>query len=233
MSKHIEMWYNFAIFITQSYRRLFIKHLHVTGQDNMFPGPKIIVANHSLASDVFIIPAIFKDRLHFLVEEDLLTLPFFGKLLALADQIPVYAGRGQEALATAYDRLKIGHSIVIFPEGKLSHGKEVQRARSGAVHLALTSGYPLVPVGIYTPTAYARSFTSSLFGRESEGHWQMGGNSFVTIGNAWELTKETFEKTGYRALREATDDLRGRLENLVQRAYELAERLGIPPELLD
>ncbi len=91
----MEFWYNFTRTLAVTYRTLFIPGLHVDGTENIIPGPKIIVANHSFASDVFIIPSIIKDRLHFLVEEDLLTLPFFGKLLAWSDQIPVAAGRGK------------------------------------------------------------------------------------------------------------------------------------------
>jgi 1-acyl-sn-glycerol-3-phosphate acyltransferase len=226
----MEFWYQFARFFALSYRNIFIPKLHVDGMENIFPGPKIIVANHSFASDVFIIPSIIKDRLHFLIEEDLLMLPFFGRLLALSDQIPVSAGRGREALSEAYQRLLQGHSIVIFPEGKLNHGKEVTRARSGAIHLALQSGFPMLPLGIYTPPRFTRIISKQNFGRETVGGWQFGGSSFVSIGNAWNLSQEieTLKDTSsYRIFRHKADELKIQLENLVHRASELAGRWGL------
>lgn len=223
----MEFWYQFSKLISESYRHLFIPGLKVEGLENLIAGPKIIVANHSYASDVFIIPSIVKDRLHFLVEEELLALPFLGKLLNLADQIPVTIGRGQEALATAYDRLKKGHTVVIFPEGRLSHSKEVQRARTGAIHLAMESGYPLLPFGIYTPKQYTHFISKQNFGRETAGRWQFGGSSFVAIGEAWPLYEEFKDSAGFRAFRQAADELRGRLERLVQQANELAQKYSI------
>ncbi len=218
----MEFWYQFAKIISESYRHIFIPRLKIEGRENLIEGPKIIVANHSYASDVFIIPCIVKDRLHFLVEEELLSLPFFGKLLNRADQIPVTIGRGQEALATAYDRLKKGHTVVIFPEGRLNHGKEVQRARSGAIHLAMESGFPLVPFGIYTPERYTHSLSKQNFGRQTIGGWQFGGSSFVAIGEAWPLYEEFKDSAGFRAFRLAADDLRSRL----RKARSAGERSG-------
>ncbi len=220
----MEFWYQCGKLIGETYRHIFIPKLQINGLENIIPGPKIIVANHSYASDVFIIPCIVKDRLHFLVEEELLSIPFFGKILTWADQIPVAAGRGQEALATAYDRLRQGHTIVIFPEGRLSHGKEVQRARTGAIRLAMESGFPLLPFGIYTPERYTHSFSRQQFGRETTGGWQFGGSSFVAIGEAWPLYQDFKDSAGFRAFRQAADDLRARLERLVQQANELAQK---------
>ncbi len=228
----MELWYQISKLIVETYRVFLIPKLHVVGKENLFDGPKIIVANHSFASDIFIIPSIIKDRLHFLVEEELLTLPVFGPLLELADQIPVVTGHGKEALATAYDRLAKGHSIVIFPEGKLSHGKNINRARGGAVLLAMDSGYPLLPLGIYTPPKFIRMLGAHNFDRESLGGWQFGGSSFIAIGDAWNVAQEIQsiqDMQGYRRLRQASDELRTRMEALVKHAADLAEKWGIQP----
>lgn len=230
----MEFWYNFTRLLGLTYRKFLIPRLHVMGEENLFKGPKIIVANHSFASDVFIIPAIIKDRLHFLVEEELLTLPFFGRLLDLADQIPVVTGKGKQALETAYDRLSQGHSIVIFPEGQLSHGKSVNRARSGAVMLAMDSGYPLLPLGIFTPPKFVRMLKARNFDRETLGGWQFGGASFVSIGQAWDIANDIVsvkDMEGYRKLRRASDDLHDRIDLLVKNATDLADKLGIQNQL--
>jgi 1-acyl-sn-glycerol-3-phosphate acyltransferase len=231
----MDFWYKLALLISNTYRTFLIPRLHVTGRENIIPGPKIIVANHGYASDVFIIPAILKDRVHFLVQEDLLDTPFFGRLLALADQIPVVAGRGQEALTAAYDRLKKGHTVVIFPEGRLNHGKDMRHAQSGAIRLAVESGAPILPLGIFTPPEFTHMLSGrNKLGRSTLGGWQFGGSSFVAIGNSWNLAEEIQsikDMEGYRKLRQASDDLKQRLEELVVNAVELAEKSGFQPAL--
>jgi 1-acyl-sn-glycerol-3-phosphate acyltransferase len=220
----LDFWYKLAIFISKSARMIFIPKLHVEGQDHLFEGPKIIVANHALASEVFIIPSLVKERLHFFIMEDLLKLPFFGKLLVLADQIPVYAGRGQEVLQIAIDRLKTGHTVVIFPEGRLNHGKELLRAQSGAIRLAFESGFPLLPLGIYSPASNTRAIGSRILGRPAFGVWQFGGSSFISIGDPWELASDVMGKERIRQIHQATDELRDKLDQLVKQAQNLANR---------
>jgi 1-acyl-sn-glycerol-3-phosphate acyltransferase len=227
----VDFWYSTVRRIGLLYQKFFIPGLKVEGTENLFPGPKIVVANHSFASDVFVIPSVIQDHIHFLVEYDLYSLPVIGKLLTWADQIPVIAGRGEEALASAYKWLEQGHSIVIFPEGRLNHGKEVSRARTGAIRLAVDSGYPLLPLGIYTPPEFAKPISAHFFGRDTLGGWQFGGSSFVSIGAAWDLSDQIRElqaTKGYRALRIAADELRDRLDLLVQRSSDLAGQLSLP-----
>lgn len=225
----MDIWYAFTKFFTQTYRNLLIPGLHISGEENLIEGPKIVVANHCFASDAFVIPSIFKDRLHFLFEEELVHFPFLGKLLLLSEQIPVIAGKGREALAAACDKLQEGHSIVIFPEGRLSNGKEIQRAQTGAIRLALASGCPLVPLGIYTPPKFVKMFRGRLANRPAIGSWQLGGSCYVMIGKAWNLSLEMqkFQQhPGVRAIHQATEELRDHLANLVDKAADLSRNLS-------
>ncbi len=62
------------------------------------------------------------------------------------------------------------------------------------------------------------------------GGWQFGGSSFVSIGNAWNLSSDirTLKETSsYRMLKQAADDLKLRLDLMVQRATDLASRRGL------
>lgn len=42
--------------------------------------------------------------------------------------------------------LKNGHSMVIFPEGKLSEGDEVAEFKKGSLRLAIRAGVPIIPI---------------------------------------------------------------------------------------
>jgi 1-acyl-sn-glycerol-3-phosphate acyltransferase len=218
----MDFWYNTAKAVVGAYVNIFIQKIHVEGREKIPGGAKIVVANHALATDGFLLPFIFPEKIHYLIQADIFTLPIVGKLLTLADQIPVARGRGIEALELAKEKLSKGATIVLFPEGRLNNGKRLLRAYSGAARLALESGAPVIPIGFYTPPQYARAFASRLFGRQTLGSWQLGGPSFISIGNTWQPLLDAFyPESGYpyaRLLRTMTDDLMAQINLLVERA---------------
>jgi 1-acyl-sn-glycerol-3-phosphate acyltransferase len=218
----MDVWYSAAKAIVGTYISLFIQKIHVDGRENIPSGPKIVVANHALATDGFLLPFIFPEKLYYLIQEDTFSLPILGKLLALADQIPVVKGRGQEALARAAEKLAQGGTVALFPEGKLNDGKQLLRAYTGAARLTLESGAPVVPVGFYTPPQFARSIHTHMHGRQTYGSWQFGGPSFISIGNTWQPPQNNLtEASPYqyaRIVRGMTDDIMGRVNSLVERA---------------
>jgi len=44
--------------------------------------------------------------------------------------------------------MKVGHPIIIFPEGNSNRDPELRTGRTGAARLALSSGFPVVPMGL-------------------------------------------------------------------------------------
>jgi len=214
----MEFWYNFVKSGVGAYLALFVHPILIEGREKLPAGPKIVAANHNLATDTFVLPCIFPEKLHFLVQSELFTLPVVGKLLALADQIPVFKGRGQEALAAAREKLSQGKNIALFPEGHLNHGKGFERAHTGAARLALQSGAPLVPIGVYSPPKFARPIRAHLFGRQTLGGWQFGGPCFVHIGEPLHLPREAKIENSTDAVNDLTDELMYRIDRLVQGA---------------
>jgi 1-acyl-sn-glycerol-3-phosphate acyltransferase len=221
----MDVWYSTAKTIVGAYINLFIQKVHIAGRENITNGPKIIVANHALASDGFLLPFIFPEKIHFLIQEDVFSLPIIGKILALADQIPVVSGRGMEALETAKEMLAQGATIALFPEGKLNAGKKTLRAFGGAARLALDSGAPLLPIGFYTPPQYVKSIDPHVHGRDTTGAWQFGGPSYIAIGDTWRPMLDTLVKEGdrqyTRLVRNVTNDIMSRINTLIDfaRAY--------------
>jgi 1-acyl-sn-glycerol-3-phosphate acyltransferase len=227
----MDVWYNVAKSIVRTYLALFIEAIHVEGRDNLPPGPKIIVANHPHVTDGFILPFIIQEKIHFLIQADVFKVPFVGKLLALADQIPVRIGCGQEALAAARQKLGKGNVVAIFPEGRLSGcSREMRRAGAGAALLALETGVPLVPVGFYVPPEFVREFHTRLFRKENTGWWQLGGQCIVRIGEPWQPLLTATTDRSYRYLREFTDRFMASIQELVHQASVSFRQLSNPAE---
>lgn len=222
----MDVWYHSAKAIVGAYINLFIQKIHIDGQENIPEGPKIVVANHALASDGFLLPFIFPEKIHYMIESELFGLPLLGKLLALAEQIPVVKGRGQEALEQAKMRLAQGATVVLFPEGRLNNGQRLLRAYTGAARLTLESGAPVLPVGFFTPPQFARTLGSRLLGRPRHGAWQFGGPSFISIGDTWRpevdcpAADAAYPYT--RLVHNLTEDLMTRINLLVERARAYA-----------
>ena len=111
------LWCTLARATLRAYLAVFVEAVQVRGQENLHPGPKIMAANHPHLTDAFVLPFIIPGKLHFLIQADAFTVPWVGRLLTLADQIPVVVGQGRKALNAARAKLAQGHTIAIFPEG--------------------------------------------------------------------------------------------------------------------
>jgi 1-acyl-sn-glycerol-3-phosphate acyltransferase len=226
----VDFWYAVAKNLVRTYLALFVDDVKVWGIRNIPKGPKIVIANHANATDAFALPFLFPEKLHFFVQGDLFTLPVFGKLLELADQIPVLVGQGKEAVKIAQDKLAQGKTVVVFPEGRLNHGEDMLRAKTGAARLAMDSGVPLVPLGTYVPQRFVKLIYSKRHGRTTIGGWQFAGSLYVQIGKPFQAAQSSAEE-GYTRLREVTEHMMEEVALVVNQAMEHAT--SWPPALPD
>jgi 1-acyl-sn-glycerol-3-phosphate acyltransferase len=77
---------------------------------------------------------------------------FFGWIVHSFHQIPIRRGEGdQSALHEAIETVSSGALAAIAPEGRVNPDVEagLQRIRSGCARIALPTGAPVVPVGIW------------------------------------------------------------------------------------
>jgi 1-acyl-sn-glycerol-3-phosphate acyltransferase len=220
----MDFWYTTLKSIFRVYNALFIRSIHLEGGENIPAGPKILVANHANASDVCVIPFILKEKPYCFIQAEAFTVPILGKLFELNEQIPVVIGQGREALNTALNKLDLGHTIMIFPEGRLNHGRDLRRAGTGATILAAESGAPLVPLGFYVPPEYTRTIKGRFFGRRNIASWQFGGRCFVHVGEPWHVNLAEEADKNYRVLREYTQNVMTQIADLVDQAKEEAQK---------
>jgi 1-acyl-sn-glycerol-3-phosphate acyltransferase len=126
-----------------------LEHLPLTG-------PVIVASNHLSFADSMVIPIVAPRRVVFLAKEDYFTgTGIKGAAIRgwfeMLGMVPVDRDDTKAALASldvALEVLGRGEAFGIYPEGTRSRDGRLYRGRTGVAHLALTSGAPVVPVGL-------------------------------------------------------------------------------------
>ena len=119
-------------------------------------GPVIVASNHLSFFDSVVIPIVVPRKVAFLAKSDYFTGTGVKGTLVRAwfeglGMLPVDRDDTRAAIAsldTALDVLGRGEAFGIYPEGTRSRDGRLYRGRTGVAHLALTSGAPVVPVGL-------------------------------------------------------------------------------------
>ena len=131
--------------------------LRVRGEEHVpARGCALLAGNHVSSLDGIVLAVETarrsRRRIRFLVAAEFFDGPVYGPILRATDQIPVHRGaRDIAALAEAREALSSGTLGGIYPEGGVAEFPEqgVRRGKSGAARLALATGCPVIPVGIW------------------------------------------------------------------------------------
>lgn len=115
------------------------------GMENLASGgPFLIVANHPTLLDIVLLISRLPE-VDCVVKKALWEHPFLGGAVRAANYIQ---GEGTQFMESALQRLRLGHSIILFPEGTRSPLHGLRPFQRGAARLALMSGARIVPVVI-------------------------------------------------------------------------------------
>jgi 1-acyl-sn-glycerol-3-phosphate acyltransferase len=117
-------------------------------------GRAIVAGNHVSALDGLALGVVVSQRrkrlTRFLVAAEYFDHHWFSWSLRLFRQIPVHRGtRDTAALETAITTVQAGALAGIFPEAFVNPGTELQPGKTGVARIALATGAPVVPVGIW------------------------------------------------------------------------------------
>jgi 1-acyl-sn-glycerol-3-phosphate acyltransferase len=227
----LDIYYNTAKAILRLFHLVLMQDCRVEGKPDLPPGRKIIAGNHPNATDGFFLPFIFPERLYFFVQGDLFTLPFFGWLLAKADQIPVIPGKKHEALEKAARLLGQEKTVALFPEATLNPDGKTIKSGTGAVRLSLMTNAPIIPVGFYVPSGNLHYFERNREGRRTRGHWQMRGHCYLHIGAPWMPAVEAEGSPEVDSARVLTERLMDRIQQQAQLAMQaFTKETGLPAD---
>ncbi|KAK7202574.1 putative 1-acylglycerol-3-phosphate acyltransferase [Myxozyma melibiosi] len=114
--------------------------------------PAIVVANHQTELDVLILGRLFPRHCSVTAKSTLKYVPFLGWFMLFSGTVFIdrtNRGKAIKALDGAIaDMQKAKQSVFIFPEGTRSYSTtpELLPFKRGAFHLAMQSGFPIIPV---------------------------------------------------------------------------------------
>lgn len=123
--------------------------LNVNGLDNFskLEDRSIIVANHLSFLDAALIGATIPGRVSFAINSQIAKQWWVRPFLLLADTIALDP-TNRMAIRTVMDRVKKGHKIVIFPEGRLTITGSLMKIYEGPAMIADKTAAQLLPVVI-------------------------------------------------------------------------------------
>ena len=118
-------------------------------------GPAILAGNHPSILDGILLLIVSPRPVRFLVAEELFFHPYLHWIFTGMGCIPVYRTKTHngDALRAAVDALNRGEAIGIFPEGTTTDLGRMRAVKRGVGLLALRTGAPVVPVGIWGSAA--------------------------------------------------------------------------------
>lgn len=185
-------------------------------------GGKILAPNHPSTTDPFLVASLVSENPRILIDETLFKVPVLGTALRLMEHVPVIEGHGRIAYETAKWLLKTGHTVVLFPEGRISPLEGgCHPPHTGVVRLALESGVPVVPIGIDLDRSRIKLLETKVQGEDETGIWYLGGPYGVTVGRPLWLRGDVTDRAYVRTL---SDRLMCRIAHL---ADQSARRLAI------
>lgn len=113
--------------------------------------PYIFMGNHTSIADPLVVAITIPQPFHCVFKKELARIPVFGWALLSLGQIMVDRENTEQArasLAGVVSGLSGNNSIMIFPEGWVSHDGRLLPLKKGGFHLAIQTGLPIVPVRI-------------------------------------------------------------------------------------
>jgi 1-acyl-sn-glycerol-3-phosphate acyltransferase len=152
----LDGWWRFGVGVVGFFVRLVFR-IRLTGAERVpSSGPAIVAANHVSALDGLILAFVSgkhaRRMTRFLVAAEFFEKPTIGWALRLYRQIPLRRGKADaSAIGEAVDTIRAGALAGIFPEGKVNPdpASGLQRGRKGVGRIALATGAPVIPVGIW------------------------------------------------------------------------------------
>ncbi|WBW98702.1 lysophospholipid acyltransferase family protein [Oceanirhabdus sp. W0125-5] len=123
----------------------------VVGKENIPDEACLFVSNHQSYFDVLAITHAVGKSVGFVAKEELKKIIYFRYWLAKGNCVFINRKNpreGLKAINEAANKIKNGHSMVIFPEGTRSRGSNIAPFKKGSMKIAIKAGAKIVPVSI-------------------------------------------------------------------------------------
>jgi 1-acyl-sn-glycerol-3-phosphate acyltransferase len=212
-----DTWHALGRSLVSSYAFVALK-LDVSWHSPLPEGARIIAANHPTTVDPALVMTLTPERSSILIHETLFKVPVLGRYLKHAGHVPVITGSGRSAFEKAEQLLEEGRTIVIFPEGALSPAEGgFHRPHTGAARLALSTGAPIIPVGIHLEQERIETIETEVDGRTEAGRLYLKGPYAMTVGEPMTLSGDIDDR----------EYVRSASERIMQRIMGLSQKSAI------
>lgn len=114
-------------------------------------GTYIFMSNHVSNLDPPILVPLIPRRTSVLAKREIWRIPILSKALDLAEIVPVERSNREAAIQSirrAGEVMRHGVNMTIYPEGTRSRDGRLLPFKKGPFHLAMETGFPIVPVTI-------------------------------------------------------------------------------------
>lgn len=122
----------------------------VIGLDRIDPaGTYIFVSNHVSNLDPVILMPLIPRRTSVLVKKEVWRIPILGYAFDLASLVPVDRSNRAAAIESIHkagEVMRRGINMMVYPEGTRSTDGRLLPFKKGPFHLAMETGFPIVPV---------------------------------------------------------------------------------------
>ena len=123
----------------------------ITGVEKLPEGPVLFVSNHEGNFDIPVLLSKIPKPFGFISKKEVKKLPIIPLYMEQMNCVFLDRTDRRSALKSITDtveKLKEGHSILIFPEGTRSKGEGLGEFKSGFMRIAKDAGVPILPIAI-------------------------------------------------------------------------------------
>jgi 1-acyl-sn-glycerol-3-phosphate acyltransferase len=150
ITREVKFLYWIGLKIARLALRLTGTKVDLQGLDKLDPaGTYIFMSNHVSNLDGAILFAYLPRRTSILAKKELWRMPVLGWAFTLASLVPVERQNREAAIQSirvAGEVMRKGINMMVFPEGTRSLDGHLLPFKKGPFHLALETGFPIVPV---------------------------------------------------------------------------------------
>ena len=123
----------------------------LSGIENIPDRSCVFVLNHQAIFDGFLVLAYIEKNISLIAKKEIKKIPIISSWFKEINAIFIDRKNLKESVKAIYNGIEMinkGYSIVIFPEGTRSLGKQMNEFKKGSLRLALMTKVPIVPITV-------------------------------------------------------------------------------------